>query len=591
MPKDIHKNIGKHKPKDLKVPVLFFIVLVAFLIFIISIFQIVFSTRHTPKLHASKIFTPLRGNIYSSEKQTLATSLKLYKASTNAGLIYENKKDLFAKVFAIYANLDEKKIREKLKSNSYVFLSYNLTAKQAHIMKSLSRKLYKLGVFKTRLGKKGLIYQGIEIQESGEHRVYLYEKSMSPILGYVRNSKQNDFIQSKGVKGIEKYYDAYLHARQSGEMSGTKDINSFIIFNTGSTLKAQLNGHDIVLNISLVFQKEIENILSKYKKKFDAKEVIVAIMQSNTGKIIALGSSNRFNPSHIQVKDYPFLNASAIEYIFEPGSVMKPIVLAKLIDDNIVGLNDVINGHNGHFKIKNKIITDEHAKQWFSTTSAIVYSSNIAMAQLGLKLASRDFYEYLKLIGFGSLSGIDLSIERKGDIPTLKQFDNDIYKATVSYGYGVSTNFMQLLRIYSMFANNGKAVTPRIVDYIANKDKPLVVKTEQKQIISSQTANKIKQILIQTTLKGTTRNAYVKGVEIGAKTGTAQVFKNGKYASEYISSVFGFANDKNNSYTIGVTTFLPKKPYFASQTSAKVFKDVVKKMIEYKYLTPLSENK
>jgi len=581
--KETQGDVG-YKPKDLKVPILFIIFLVSFFIFIVFMLQIAFSSRDIPKLHKSKIFSPLRGSIYSSDKKTLATSKKLYKASTNAGLIYEDKKDLFAKVFSIYTNMDQSKIRKKLNTNSYVFLSYNLTSKQAQIIKSLSRKLYRLGVFKTKISKKGLIYQGIEIQENSEQRVYLYEKSMTPILGYVKNNKKDDFVYVDGVKGVERYYNSYLESISAGEMSGLKDINSFVIFNENSTLEPQVNGRDVVLNISISFQKEIEEILSKYKKQFKAQEVIASIMQSSTGKIIALASSNRFNPSHITKKDYQFLNASAIEYIFEPGSVMKPIILGKLLEDKLVKMHDIINGYNGRFKIHNKVITDEHPRQWLSVTNAIVQSSNIAMAQLGLKLHSKEFYEYLNLIGLDGVSGVDLSVERKGNIPTRKQLDSEIYKATLSYGYGVSTNFMQLLKIYSMFVNNGKMVTPRIVDYIVDNNKKLFTQTEEKQIISSRNANKIKQALIETVLKGTTRNAYVQGLEIGAKTGTAQISKNGAYIKQYISSVFGFANDKDSSYVIGVTTFLPQKKHFASQTSAKVFKDVVEMMVKYKYL-------
>ena len=292
--------------------------------------------------------------------------------------------------------------------------------------------------------------------------------------------------------------------------------------------------------------------------------------------------------------DYDKLNIRAIEYTFEPGSVLKPIILAHFLEDNIVKPQDIIRGYNGKFKIGKKTITDLKVRDWFSIENIIVYSSNIGMTQLGLKLHGIAYHKYLRDIGFNDNSGIDVPYEKRGVLPTVQQLNTNIYKATVSYGYGISVNFMQLFKIYNAFNNQGKAVTPRLVNYIrADDGKALYTKVREKRLFSPKTANQINRILQKTVKFGTTKVIDTKGLQVGGKSGTAHIAKKGKYVDEYISSVFGFANDVNASYTIGVTTFLPqknyKRTYFGSKSSGEVFKEILSVLMKQGYLTPEKE--
>jgi len=573
------------RPKHLKISVLFLFFIVAVSIFLFSMLKTVFSPRNTPHLNASKEYVSLRGSIYSKERLTIASSDKLYKASIHAGYIHEDKKDLFAKVFAIYSGENEQSIRSKLNSGGYIVLSYALQGKQAEDIKTLSRKLNELNVFKTKAVNHRYITQGIFVEESGERRLYPYGDSYTPIIGYVRKKETDNFTRSNGLKGIEKSYNEYLTPIANGEMIGKRDISSNVIFNKDSVLSRYQNGFDIFLNSNLKIQKMLERIVDDSRVAFGAQEVIACIMESKTGKIIAMSTSSRFLPTNIQKSDYDALNASFIESVFEPGSVFKPIVLAKLFETNKATPLDIVRGYKGKFKLHNLTITDLTKREWFSVEGAIIYSSNIAMAQLAMRLESKEYYEHLIDMGLNRKTGIDLPYEKIGTMPSISQFNNDIYKATVSYGYGVSMNFMQIFKIFGGFNNEGYVVEPRIVDYIMNHEKDKIyTKTDTKQIFSYDTARKIKNILIKTVNKGTGKVAKTKGLEVGAKTGTAHIAKDGGYSNEYRSSMFGFANDENSSYTIGVTTFYPQGEYFSSQTSGKVFKKIIDLMVEQQYL-------
>jgi cell division protein FtsI (penicillin-binding protein 3) len=329
-------------------------------------------------------------------------------------------------------------------------------------------------------------------------------------------------------------------------------------------------------------------MLDIMKVELEAKQVMIAIMDTQSAKVITMASSNRYLPKEITKEDYPSLNSGMTEYSFEPGSVIKTITFALLLDKKLINPYDLVNGHNGRFKIGRKVITDEHEFDWLSAENVIVHSSNIGIALLAQKLSGIDFYEGLKDFGFSRASTPDMIYEKKGSIPKPSRLDNEIYKATCSYGYGMRANLMQLIRAYSVFNNNGKIVTPQIVDSFINELGQVIKipKSDQMQVISPATAQRVKQVLIKTVQKGTAVKAITPGVEVGGKTGTAHKVEKGVYIDKYNTAFLGFANDKTTKYTIGVVVVEPKKSQFASQTAVPVFKKAIDIMIENDYLKP-----
>jgi cell division protein FtsI (penicillin-binding protein 3) len=210
------------------------------------------------------------------------------------------------------------------------------------------------------------------------------------------------------------------------------------------------------------------------------------------------------------------------------------------------------------------------------------------------RLSGEDFYNGYKDFGLSLKTGIDLPYEKVGVIHKLYQYKagekegkDNIYKATDSYGQGITTTFMQVMKAYSVFNNNGKIVTP----YIVNKN----TNYEEKKIISEKTAQYMHKMLVETVRKGTGQKAQIDGLEIGGKTGTAQVVEDGRYQRKYISSFFGFANDKNKKYTIGVTVNDPVNRgknwyyYYASHSAVPVFKEIIKILVKLDYLEPTDQ--
>lgn len=578
--------------KSKKIFLLYALIALGFIIFLSVMLLTVLKSRNLPSLYTDDTSKAERGSIISADGFHIATTKKLYKAVVNNSYIDPEKEELFIQLFSIYSGIEASEVREKLKERKgVVVLSYSIAEKQAQYLKNLAKELKKYDVFMERKNSRtgGVMVHGLSIIESGESREYPYGKLLTPIIGYTHKQEDDGYTRIKGVKGLEKRFDEELSARQDGSSVGPRDVNSYIILNRDSFTKPNINGLDIKLTIPISFQIKIEEMCDEMKEDLQAEQVMITVMNSKNGKVLALATSNRFFPKDIKKSDYAYLNSGIIEYSFEPGSVIKVITFAMLLDKGLINPYDMVNGYNGKYTIGKKTITDEHKFDWLSAEEVIVHSSNIGIAQLAQKLSGAEFYEGLKKFGFAQKSTNDFIYERMGSIPNSSRLDNEIYKATCSYGYGMVANLMQLVRAYSAFNNNGKIVYPQIAESYVDefKRESHIKNDEQIQVIKSATAARMQKILIKTVNEGTGIKAKTDGLVIGGKTGTAHIVEDGTYVNKYNTAFVGFANDATNNYTIGVITVQPKKSQFAAQTSVPVFKRAVDIMVEDGYLTPL----
>lgn len=579
-----------HSSKSKKILALFFLLLLGFGIFLTVMFYTAVHERDIPSIYSEENAKAQRGTIISADGFHIATTQKLYKVVVNTRNIDPEKEELFIQLFSIYSGVNPKEIRQRLHTRrGSVTLSYHIGPKEAMYLKTLAFELRKLKVFiEYELPNHQRVLQGLNVIESGEAREYPYHDLLTPLIGYPRKMEEDDYTRIYGIKGLEKYFDQELNPQQNKSQRAMRDVNGYLILNKQSSIKPQINGFNIKLNIPISLQARAEAITSRIKEQLQADEIIATVMEAKTGKIITLASSNRFDPNHIRKDDYPSLNTNAIEYSYEPGSVIKPVIFALLLERHLVNPYDMVNGHNGRYTMGRKTIVDEHPFSLISAEDVIVYSSNIGIAQLAQKLNGMEYTEGLRRFGFTHFSGADLPYEKRGSIPSSGQLNNYLYKAITAYGYGMRANAMQILKAFNVFNNNGRLVNPMVVDSLIDdngRNMPMEV-IEPTQVISPATAQRMKQILIKTVNVGTGVGAKTPGIEVGGKTGTAHIAKNGGYINSYHTSFVGFANDKKHTYTIGIFVINPRTVYFASITAVPVFKAIVDMMIEEKYLKP-----
>jgi len=597
-----HKEIQNkaiHQRKN-KIFILFVLLLLFMGIFLFSVMKTITSDRRIPSHNSTIHDRSFRGSIISADDYTLSSSQKTYQAVIRGASIDPDKKALFVKLFSIYSGIPEKKILKRFKNRKgkeikgNIILSKTINARSAMQLKSLAYKLRKLDVFQSIKTRSGIeVVYGLDIIENGESRRFPLGDVLSPILGYVGDKSDGKYTRPSGKKGLERAYEKHITSKKNGYFQGKRDVVGAVIHDKNSIKIQRVDGLDLHLNIPLALQRRVELMLDQMKLSIDADEIIVGIMESDTGKVLSLASSERYDPSHIRQKDIAALVPKFTEYPYEAGSVLKPLTVAMALDKKRITPNTWFKTGYKKFDITGgQSVSDDDYFESIPVTDIIVHSSNIGTSQISWLLTGKEFREGLLKFGLAQKTGIDLSRDLPGSLKPLRLLDHKMHRANSSFGYGMMVTFTQLMKAYSAFNNDGLAVTPRLVDYLQDakgKHYTLPPKIGNMQAVSKKSANQIHDILLEVVKRGTGVKAQYPGLEVGGKTGTAHIAKKGRYVREYHSSFYGFANDKEgHKYTIGALVIRAKKryKYFASQSAVPTFRRMLDILVELDYLKP-----
>jgi len=597
-----HKEIQNkaiHQRKN-KISFLFLLLLLAMGIFLFSVLKTISSDRRIPSHNSTIHDRSFRGAIISADDYTLSSSQKTYQAVIRGASIDPDKKALFVKLFSIYSGIPEKKILKRFKNRKgkeikgNIILSKTINARSAMQLKSLAYKLRKLDVFQSIKTRSGIeVVYGLDIIENGESRRFPLGDVLSPILGYVGDKSDGKYTRPSGKKGLERAYEKHITSKKNGYFKGKRDVVGAVIHDKNSIKMQRVDGLDLHLNIPLALQRRVELMIDQMKLSIDADEIIVGVMESKTGKVLSLASSNRYDPSHIRQQDIAALVPKFTEYPYEAGSVLKPLTVALALDKKRITPDTWFKTGYKKFDITGgQSVSDDDYFESLPVTDIIVHSSNIGTSQISWLLTGKEFREGLLNFGLAQKTGIDLSRDLPGSLKPLRLLDHKMHRANSSFGYGMMVTFTQLIKAYSAFNNDGLAVTPRLVNYLQDakgKHYTLPPKIGNMQAVSKKAANQIHDILLEVVKRGTGVKAQYPGLEVGGKTGTAHIAKKGRYVREYHSSFYGFANDKEgHKYTIGALVIRAKKryKYFASQSAVPTFRRMMDILVELDYLKP-----
>ena len=593
-------NIVENKEHNIvnkRVKVIAIIISILIAIFLIKVLYTSLHSDNSPIKKVEIQDRALRGSIISSDGYTISRSIKKYSASIHTEYLDPKKREFFFTLFSIYTNIPVDELKKRMLDKNgkakkgWVVLADDIDAKTAIYLRELKYKLNRFKVFKARGVNKNFFY-GLTITEKGESREYPLKEAMSPILGYTRAVEKDHYTHIVGYNGIEKFYEKYLNRKTDGYINGKRDAVGYVIQGKHTEYKRREDGYNLVMNISLGLQKNIDLILDNYKKELNAIEIVAAVMRTKDSKVLAITSSNRYDPLHIKADEIANLQPKATTYAYEPGSVLKPISYAIALEHGVVTPSTIINTFNGKMYVGKFPITDDEPEASLTAQNVIVKSSNIGISQITWRLKTKEFRDGLLKFGLGKQkSGIDIGREARGGIYSYKKLKYKVNRATTSYGYGITTTFAQLLKAYNVFNNNGVSYTPRAVNYITRDGKKKFFFKKDYTVIkpvSPKTAAMVKDALIAVVNEGTGKKAITQGLEIGGKTGTAMIPEHGHYVKRYHTSFFGFANDtEGNKYTIGVFVIEPDyKHHFASSSAVPVFKAIVDAMIDRGMLKP-----
>ncbi len=402
---------------------------------------------------------------------------------------------------------------------------------------------------------------GIEV-ESREGRFYPLGKAVSQVIGILG-------AESKGVLGIEYLFDDYLKG-QDGLMRISQNLLGQIhqVFES----KQSSDGANLVLSIDARIQQLGWQELEKAVAYHDAEQAAAVILDVESGEVLAMLNYPSFDPN-TALKNLDSLTKNlSISELFEPGSIIKPLVMSAILTHKPLDLDAEIEIDEGGLDLGGKIINDHQYFSKLKIKEVLEKSSNIAMVRLAQTLPDGYLIKHLQRLGLFTPSYLSLVGETVGR----HREGSQVELATMAYGYGLSMNLVVIARAFNIIANQGKDVGVHML-----KDS---VRPDSEQVLSSEVAKTVTQMMERVVAHGvSSRNAAVPGISVAGKSGTARkLSKTGEYQKSYVSSFVGFAPSNAPKIVVAVMVDGPKKNgYYGGKVAAPIFSKLMKIALHY----------
>lgn len=594
-------NNIKITPKKMLVLALVFIVVFTILLGRVAWIQFIdgawLKEKEYSQSTSSTLISAKRGTIYDSTGKALAVSVEVDTVSVNPELIKAKGKDgksdeetteelkrNMANAFAEIFELNSEDVYKKLTSTNSV---------ETIASKVETDKVDKL---KTWLEEND-VNSGVNIDEDVK-RYYPYDNLASNLIGFCGSNNQ-------GLDGIELSYDDVLRGT-SGKLTTAIDVTRDAIPDKNEEYIAPENGSNIYLTIDSNIQTIVEKYLKQAVEENECKDGGNAIiMDPSNGDILAMATYPDYNLNDPYTPNssisegwdtlsgqeqtnrlYSMWRNRAVLDTYEPGSTFKVITAAIGLEENVVETDT----SEDFFCPGYEIVADRrinctslsgHGKQ--TLRNALENSCNPALMQLGQRIGVDKFYNYLEAFGLFDNTGIDLPSEGTSSFWS-KESVGPVELATMSFGQRFTITPMQLVTAISSIANDGKIVTPHVVKQIENPDTGTVTNVETKevrQVISTETANKMKDMMKSVVEEGGGKYAQVKGYTIGGKTGTSEPDPNHP-ENGYVASFVAIAPVDNTELVALVTLYNPQgSNYYGGSIAAPVVSQILSEILPY----------
>ena len=483
--------------------------------------------------------------------------------------IPSEKKEATAETLSEVLGLEEEYVLEKIeKDDPYDFYELIKNKLSGEEVKNLAE----------------LDLTGVYLEEE-KLRNYPYENFASHILGFV--NKDNS-----GQYGIEESWDDTLRGKEEF-LEGEKGPLGYFF----SEEENASQGSSLILTVDYNIQYQAEKLLKNAKESLNIESGQILVIDPQSGRILALADFPSFNPNEYSGEsDFRIFQADAVQKIFEPGSVFKPITMAAALNEGKITPYTTYTDP-GVINIGGWPIYNYEQRSFpgeITMTEVLEKSINTGAVFAGQKISHEKFLEYIEKFGFFEKTGIDLRGEVSPPNTEFKQ-GREINFATASYGQGIEMTPIQIARAFCAIANGGKLIKPYLVEKIKNSDDEIVeVQPEisDNNVISQATASKLTAMLVSVVKNGPyTKRARIPGYYVAGKTGTAQMSftslgldKKG-YSDKTWQSFIGFVPAFDPQFLILVKLDNPAAKT-AEYSAVPIFQTLAKYIIDYYQIPP-----
>ncbi len=489
---------------------------------------------HRQQEHLEVVEAP-RGSIYDRNGSILAISSNSHMAVVNPKRM--PNKELAAALLAGILHQDAAQLEgyfakaaESRKRGGYLVVDNHLTDEQANSL-------------------DGMHLDWLEIRQSSV-RSYPNDAVAAHIVGNV------DW-QGKGVAGVE--------LKLNKDLAGTPGVRRIErdgkqVSYASEIVKMPVMGKSIGLTIDRKLQFIAKEALEEAVKENHADHASLVAMDPRTGEILALENDPTYDPNERLLAGETDVGRGnlAVGTPFEPGSVFKIVTLAAALETTRLTPESPIDCGNGVMHLLNRVIHDSHPHGVLSMQDVLAFSSNIGAIRIGQQVGNENLYQYIRRLGFGQRTGIELPGEAPGILRPLRRWQRTSI-GSVPMGHEIAVTSLQLAQLGSVIANGGYLMPPHIVAWEQAPGGPrqTVKHAQPVAVLKPETVMTMRLMMrrVITEPHGTGHRLHVIGYSIAGKTGTAQIYdyEHKLYTHRYNASFLGFAPANNPSVVIVVT--------------------------------------
>lgn len=510
-----------------------------------------------------------RGSIFDTNGVTIAQDTQTYdiicyldenRLSNGSDIAYVDNPSFTANALAPILGMDASDIYDILTSNSNLYqvelgaCGRNLSEEQVLQIKSI----------------EGL--HGIDFRNSYE-RYYPYGESFAPqLVGFAKSDDTGKLI---GQLGLEAYLDDELSG-SDGYHAYQQDKNGYVLPGMYEETVEAKDGYDVYLTLDVSIQEALNTCLQTTMQYKNASRAWGAVVEINTGRILAWGQTPSFDPNEPKSNDVQVNYGSQLAY--EPGSVMKAVIYSAAMDLNVYDGSAIFNSSPYCY-------TDDTTRTYsgdqlgciynvsnldwgnIELDYGLIYSSNVATATLLSQYVGVDNYKtYLDkfhLYQNVNTDGID-------EIAGFTNYGlSPVDCITATYGQGSSTTMLQLLQAYTAIFGNGEMLKPHIIDKIVDPNTNTIIYQDSREVvskpISENVAHNMQDLLrrVVSDPEGTCRHYEAKTVNVMGKTGTSEIPEDGTYSEtdSIISCMLGFPYE-DPKYMVYYAYISPETVYY-----------------------------
>ena len=491
------------------------------------------SSRH---IHTVEIRAH-RGAIKDRHGEALAISTPVYSVSAQPQIALANPESISAAAKALA--LSERRLIKKIqryKDRKFVYVKRHVPPAVAGALKQKKLK-------------------GIAL--TNEYRRYYPAGEMAAHIVGLTN------IDDQGIEGIELAFDDWLHG-VAGKKRVLKDGSGRTIADI-ELVREPYDGRDLSLSIDKRIQYLSYRELMRTIDYHSARAGSLVVLSVTSGEVLAMVNLPSFNPND-RSKKITAIRNRALTDVFEPGSTIKPFLIAAALENKTYHASSKINTSPGYFTIGKFRISDPYNYGVIDLQTLLAKSSNVGAVQMALKMTQENVWHQYRSVGFGQLTGSGFPGERAGEFESYTNW-NRARRATLAYGYGMSTTALQLARAYAVIANDGMLLP---MSFVTNKQH-----VAGQRVMSKRSAQSVRHMLKKVlSIQGTGKRASMQGYTAAGKTGTSRKPENGTYSQDnYIALFAGMAPADNPSIVVVALIDQPVKQvaYYGGEVAAPLF--------------------